>query len=146
MISTATTRTRFTQPVRRAGYAVAVVVNAVLLYVVANVLEWGWLPFLTEDFSRVAPFLGVSIVASIVFNAAYMWYDGVWFKTLGELVTGVLSLVVTIQTYRVFPFDFATSSFPWAGLVRVVLILAMLGIVAGLVAAVMRLVPGRTDA
>ena len=42
-------------PGRRSGYVVAVAINAALLWVTHQLLDWGWPRFLTEDFEELLP-------------------------------------------------------------------------------------------
>ena len=90
---------------RRAGYLVTIVLNVVLLVIVNNLLVWGWVPILTDDFSRVLPIVNLSIGASIVANALYLVYDSLWFTGLSELVLLAISFAAGLSLYRVFPFD-----------------------------------------
>lgn len=56
---------------RKSGYGVAVVVNATLLVFVINLLDWELLPFLTEGFEAVVPWISLSLVASLVANGGH---------------------------------------------------------------------------
>lgn len=112
----------------RVGYAVAVLVNVALLIVAQNVLAWGWPAFLTADFDRVVGIFSASLVASIIFNLAYFWYDPPWFHHGGQVVTGAISLAVTIRFYEVFPFDFSRWTVDPTGVVKVALVVGMIGI------------------
>ena len=118
---------------RRFGYTVAIVVNGVVLYLANNIVAWGWFPWLTDDFEQVLPYIDLAIIASIIVNAIYVLYDEAWFKAIGETVGLALSLVATAQLLRVFPFDFSGYAWNWDAIVTTVLILAMVGIVAGIV-------------
>ncbi len=119
-------------PGRRFGYLVAVVVNAALLFAVRHLLEWDVLPFLTEDFDRVVPWISLSLIVAMAVNLLFMWSDRGWHKPLGDLVQTGFSLVATVKLYRVFPFDYSADDVAWAGVTRVVLI--VLGIVTALAA------------
>jgi hypothetical protein len=119
--------------VRRSGYVVAVLVNAVLLWVVNNLEEWDVVPWLTDDFSRVVPIINVSLVASLVANLMYLGYDTGWFKSLTQIVLLSISMAVMIRMYSVFPFDFSAYDFNWETVARVVMILAMVGIGIGII-------------
>lgn len=121
-------RKRPTRSTRAVGYIVAVVVNVAMVVVVQNLLTWGWPAFLTPDFDRVVGIITVSLVASIIFNLAYLGYDPDWFRHGGQVVTGAISLGVAVRMYRVFPFDFSQWRFDPTGVVRVSLVLAMVGI------------------
>ncbi|MGA7269746.1 MAG: hypothetical protein WB239_01620 [Acidimicrobiia bacterium] len=122
------TRKRSTRSTRRVGYGVAVAVNVVMVVVVQNLLTWGWPAFLTPDFDRVVGIITVSLVASIIFNLAYLGYDPDWFRHGGQVVTGAISLAVTVRVYQVFPFDFSRWTFDPTGAVRVALVAAMVGV------------------
>ena len=111
---------------RRIGYAIAVLVNIALLVIVNNILDWGWISWLTDDLEQVLPLINLSLIASLVANAAYIAHDGPGFKGLLELVLNTISLVVTIRVLRVFPFDFSTSG-PET-LTRTILIVAIVGL------------------
>jgi hypothetical protein len=106
---------------------VAIACNVALLVVANNILDWGWLPWLTADFRDVLPVLNVSFGASIAVNAVYLAYDARGFKTAAELGILIVSLIVTIRFWRVFPFDFG-----WGTLVRWLLGLAIFGICVGM--------------
>jgi len=122
---------------RRFGYAVGIAVNAGLLYVVTHLLEWDLLGFLTDDFEAVVPIIAFSLLASIVVNLAYLWYDDAWFKTLAQLILNLISLAATVRLFRVFPFDFSSYDLnvelgfmdvTWEAVARAVLVLAMVGL------------------
>lgn len=126
------TTTRVEEPrpspsIRRSGYLVALVVNAAMIFVVFNLLDWGVLPFLTTDFTLLVPLIVVSLVASIVANAMYLVYDPPWFKTLCQVGISVISLVVAIRMYQVFPFDFTGYGESWTSVTRIIVVVAMVG-------------------
>jgi hypothetical protein len=125
---------------RRIGYVVAIAVNVAGLIVVNNVLDWGWFPWLTEDFGDILPILNVSLAASIAANAAYLAFDPRWFKAIAELALLSISLAVTIRMLQVFPFDFSSYDFSWEVVARSLLGLAIFGIVAGILAQIVQLV------
>ncbi len=126
----------------RAGYVVAVAVNAALLYVVNNLLAWDVLPFLTDEFAQVLPLLNFSLAATIVFNALYVIYDGRWFKSTSQIVLLGISMAVTVRLYRVFPFDFSAYAVDWALVTRSVLIVAMFGVGVAIVVELGKLIFG----
>jgi hypothetical protein len=127
---------------RRFGYAVAVVVNLVMLVIVQNVLDWGWPPFLTDDFTQVVPWISFSLVVSILANVVYQFNDDPTVKSTGQIGVNLISILVTYQMWQVFPFDFSAYQFDWAIVVRVLLILAMVGSGIGAVTEAMRLARG----
>jgi hypothetical protein len=85
---------------RRFGYLVAIAINVVMLVIVNNILEWGWIPFLTDDFQEVMWLINLSITASILANMAYIAYDPRWFKSLTQIGLNLISMVVIVRMYR----------------------------------------------
>ena len=114
-------------PGRRGGYVIAIAMNAVGLWVTRRLLEWGWPRFLTDDFDELLPILTVSFVAGMVVNALFVVADPPRFKALCNLVTSVISLVVAVRTWQVFPFDFSSYAFDWTWVARVLIVIAAVG-------------------
>jgi hypothetical protein len=123
----------------RFGYLVAIALNAVMLWATNQLLGWGWPGFLTDDFDQLLPLVSASFVAAIIVNSWYLHDDGPPFRALGDLIGAAFGLAVSIQTWRVFPFDFSGYDRDWTGLVKVLLVLAMIGTAIGVVAGVVRL-------
>jgi hypothetical protein len=119
---------------RRTGYVVAIAINVAMLYVVNNLLAWDILPFLTDDFGRVLWLIDISLLATIMVNLAYVAYDQRWFRSLGQMGLNLISLVVAVRMYQVFPFDFSGSTFDWTQIARVVIIFTILGTAIGAIA------------
>jgi hypothetical protein len=113
--------------VRRTGYVIAAVINAVMLYLINVSPGWAVLPFLTADTERVLPLVNLALAANVVVNLVYLVYDARWCTALGNLVTAVAGLASAIRVLRVFPFDFSGYAFDWTALVRVVLIVGVAG-------------------
>jgi hypothetical protein len=124
---------------RRSGYVIAIAVNVVMLYVVNNLLAWNLLPFLTDDFGRVLWLIDISLLATIVVNLIYLAYDQSWFRSLGQIGLNLISLVVAVRMYQVFPFDFSRSAFDWTQIARVVIIFTILGTAVGAIAEALKL-------
>jgi hypothetical protein len=118
---------------RRFGYLLAGAVNAVLLWITHQLLDWGWPGFLTREFEDLLPWITVSFVVSIVVNAVYAWRDAHPVKPIGEMITAAVGFAVAVRTYQVFPFDFSGYDTDWSWLARLVLVLAMIGMVIGFV-------------
>lgn len=112
---------------RRIGYAIAIAINAAFLYIVHNLLEWDWVPFLTTDFNRVLGILTASLILTIAVNVLYLGYDASWFKSLTQAITLFVSLLVTIRIFNVWPFDFSTTTFNATWLARLILMVAIVG-------------------
>jgi hypothetical protein len=123
---------------RRVGYVVSIVVNAVALYVVVNLLAWGWLPFLTDEFARVLPLLRLSLLATIAVNVVYLWYDLPAFRSVMQIGLSAIAVAVALRVYDVYPFDFSRYGPAWDVATRVLLILAIVGTIIGVVVEVVR--------
>lgn len=124
---------------RQVGYGVAIGINIVLLVVVQNVLDWGWFGFLTQDFAEVAPWISMSIGVSILANIFYIADDRFVVKSLGQMVTNLITFGVSIFVLRVFPFDFSGYDFNWDLVARIVLIVAIVGSAIGAIAELVKL-------
>jgi hypothetical protein len=130
---------------QRTGYVIAIVVNLAMFIVVQNILSWGWLPFLNEDFADLVPLLTMSIAASIVANVIYLARDSQSVRSAGQIAVNLISLYVTYQIWQVFPFDFSGYAFDWAVVARVVLVLAMVGTGIGTVTEAVKLARAELD-
>ena len=126
---------------RRAGYVVSALINVALIIVVQNILEWGWLPFLTDEFEEVVPITVFSLTASAIANAVFVAYDALPFKTLIEIGLSIIALIVIVRTYQVFPFEFTSG--PWTGITRFVMILAGFGVTIGIITEAVQLLTGK---
>ncbi len=126
----------------RVGYVMAIAVNAIMLWMVGRLLEWGWPGFLTQDFVEVEKLVSASLVAGIVTNAAFLVHDRGRFRALGDLVTNGFGLALTMRTWDVFPFDFSGYATDWTWLVRMVLVIAIVGTAIGIVTSLFRLLGG----
>lgn len=136
-------RRRPPRSARRAGYAVAGLVNGLLLWL-ANV-EPGWraVPFLSAGFDDVLPLVNASLVAGLLADVVYLAADPPRLRAAGDVVVTAVGLAALIALWRTFPFAFFTSSFDWAVLVRLVLALGVVGSVIGIGVAAVTLVLGR---
>jgi len=117
---------------RRAGYVVAVLVNAALVYVINVRPGWEDISFLTQDTSQVLWWVNVSLTVGIVANLLYLIHDVRRVQALGEIVTTAVGLVAAARVWQVFPFDFSDFAVDWSYLIRVLLIVAIVGSVIGL--------------
>jgi hypothetical protein len=125
---------------RRTGYAIAALVNVVLLVVVNNVLAWGWFSWLTNDFELVLPLINLSLTATILVNLAYMTYDAAWFKSLCEIGLLAISIAVAVRTFRVFPFDFSAYTWDWDATVKLTIACAIIGMSIAIVVHTVKLI------
>jgi hypothetical protein len=123
------------RPDKRIDYIVAIIVNVIILIVVNQILNWGTFPFLTQDFKDVLPIQNILLAVSIIFNAAFLFYDPDWFTALLRMVINAIGIAVIARYLIVFPFDFsAYSGFNWTVLARVILIIGIVGCCLGVLA------------
>jgi len=128
-------------PARRAGYAVAVTVNLVILYLINVRPGWEAVPFLTADTATLLALVNLSLTVGVAVNLLYLAYDARWFVALGALATTGVGLVVLARIWQVFPFAFGADSI-WPLLVRVVLLVALAGSSIALVVQFVQFVAG----
>jgi hypothetical protein len=131
---------RPTPAARRFGYVVAIAVNGTMLWVAHQLLGWGWPDFLTDDFDEVLWLLSASFLAGIVVNACFLLYDRGRFRALGDLVTALFGLLVSLRVWDVFPFDFSGYDNDWSWLFRVGLVVAIGGTAIAIIVNVVKLV------
>ena len=112
---------------RRFGFALAAVINGLLLFVVNVWPGWQVLPFLSDRMVEVLPWINASLAVGIVASLINLIFDRPWLKAIGDLATTVIGLVAMVQLWTVFPFTFGDSTFPWEILVRAFLIIAIAG-------------------
>lgn len=131
---------RFPGPARQVGYTVSAGVNAILLYVVSQLLEWGWPAFLTSEFDEVLPIVQLTFAASIVANLAYLFYDPPWFKSATQVILSAIGLVAALRILSVFPFDFSGYDLPWITISKAILWIAVIGTSIGILAEGVKLI------
>lgn len=131
-----------TRPVatRRLGYGITMLVNAAMIVVVNNILEWGWFSWLTNDFELLLPIINLSLMASILVNLAYMVYDAEWFKSMCEIGLLVISITVAVRTFQVFPFDFSAYSWDWEATTKMIIAFAIIGMSIALIVNAVKLI------
>lgn len=122
------------------GYGFAIGISLVLIYLVQNLEEWGWFSFLTDEFGEVVPWITFSLAAGVLAYLAYIIYDSRNVRLSGEIITNLITIVVTWEVFTVYPFDFSAHDFPWDILVRGVMVLAIVGASIGAVANAVKLV------
>jgi hypothetical protein len=127
---------------RRAGYVVAVIVNAALLVVINVNPGWQNLSFVTDAADDVVGWVNLALAVGLVANLVYLVLDAQRVRAFGEVVVGVVGLIAAARLLQVFPFDFSGSDFPWTLLVRVVLWVAVLGSAVSVLVNVLRLFRG----
>ena len=113
---------------RRAGRVATVVVNLVVMWVVNQLPEWEWPPFLTPEFEDLLPYINASIIATIVVNVVWLVRDPPVLEHLGQIVLNGFSFVAAVRTWQLFPFDFSRYSFDWELIARILIGLGLFGL------------------
>jgi len=125
---------------RKVGYAVAVLVNAVMIWVADSITSWG-IPFITDSFTAVQWAFNLSFLAAIIGNLLLILHDPKWFHGFVRLVMNSFGFVVALTVFFIFPFDFsAYTSFNWAGLAKILLVIGLVGSAIGIVVEALSLI------
>ena len=124
---------------RRVGYAVAVLVNAVMLFLVNRSPGWEAVPFLTSGTIQVLGLVNASIAVSLVANLVYVVWDPRWLRSLGELATTSIGVLALVRFWRVWPVDLPDHS-AWAVSARIAVAAGIVGGLIGILAATVRFV------
>ena len=133
-------RRRHPTTTARVGYSIAIVLNAIMLWMAHQLLRWEWPAFLTEEFDRLLPIVTASFLASIAVNGALLIRDASRFRGLTDLVTAAFGLAVSLRTWTVFPFDFSGYGNDWTWLARTVVVVGIVGTSIGIGVAVVKMV------
>lgn len=96
-------------PARRFGYFLTIVVNIGVIFIANNLLNWNWVPFLTEDFALCLWAINLSLGASIFINFMFMFFDRKWFRGLMQSLSNVFAFISGYIFWRVFPLSLSES-------------------------------------
>jgi hypothetical protein len=124
------------------GYGFGILAGLAGLFLINVWPGWERVSFLTADTTKVLWLVNGALVAGIVADLVYARYDPPWLVALGGLVTTGIGLAGLIRIAQVFPVDFSGWEFDGTGLVRVLLILAIVGTAIGVVVQLVALVRG----
>lgn len=120
------------------GYVATILVNLALIYL-AVYLRDHRPSFLTESYLTVLPVWLVSLGATTLANAAFLFYDRAWFKHLLQIGLHAVSISVMAVLYSIFPFALDQ---PWPLIIRAMLVLGMAGAAIGILVELAGLVRG----
>lgn len=123
---------------RRAGYVVAVLVNAALLVLVNGWPGWQAVPFLTASTVLVLPAVNASVAVNLTANLVYLVTDPGWLKALGDAVTTGVGLVALWRVWTVWPLAFGPGPVDWDLVAHVVMLVAIVGSAIAIVVALVR--------
>ena len=121
-----------------------IVVNLVMLFVVQNILEWGWLPICDRGVHRGGALDQLLADRVDCRQPLYQMDDSPAVKSLGQIVVNLISIQVSFVMLTVFPFDFSASQFDWEPVTRLVLILAIVGAGVGAIVEGVKLLSWRS--
>jgi hypothetical protein len=124
---------------RRSGYVAEMLVDGVLLYLAGTSLVWQ-IPFLTGAFVAPLVLIQVSLLASMVANAAFVVYDAGWFRHTVKLGLCGIAFAATYTLLNVFPFAFDNAGVD--AMVRILLGIGLIGIAIGAVVELFQLLFG----
>ncbi|HEX6234718.1 MAG TPA: hypothetical protein VFZ63_16440 [Jiangellaceae bacterium] len=132
-MATTATAHRPSTAARRVGYGFGILAGLAGLFLINLWPGWESVSFLTADTTKVLWLVNAALIAGIVADLVYARYDPPWLVALGGLVTTGIGLVGLIRIMQVFPVDFSGWEFDGTGLVRILLILAIVGTAIGIV-------------
>jgi len=124
------TPTRKSAGARRIGYTIAVLLDLALLFLINSWPGWSALPFLTAEMAGVLTVITASLVIGAAVNLVYLVHDAPWLVAAGGIITTAVGVVVLVRLWQVYPFDLGAG---WSITVRVLLVVAVLGSIAGVV-------------
>lgn len=123
----------------RAGYAVATVINAALLWAVNIWPGWRVVPFLTPATADVVGPVSTVLAAAVIVNVVFLVAPYRLVKAVGDLVVLAIGLPVMFRLWEVFPFDFGDGWSGWPVVVRVLLVLGIAGQIIGIIVGLVEL-------
>lgn len=118
----------------RSEFVVAVIVNAVLLYIFNNLLNWH-LSFIAPNFTDVLGILNLFLTVAIIVNFIFIFYHPHWFRNLLLAVPDVLEIMTAYTLLVVFPFVLGSG---WSLALKILLVLIIVGTVIALVMHLLR--------
>ncbi|MFI1991512.1 hypothetical protein [Actinoplanes sp. NPDC020271] len=139
MTIASTDRKRPPLTARRAGYGIGAAINAVLLYLINGRPGWTVVPFLGDDTAAVLPWINASLIVGLVVSLVQLVRDPPWLVALGGMATAGIGAAATARMWQVFPFVFGSTSFNWALIVRILLVVGVAGSFAALVSNAVKL-------
>ena len=125
---------------RKFGYLVAALVNLFLLWIANHLLEWAWPAFLTAEWNDLLPLVRFSLWATVAVNVLWMLHDPAWFRHLAQAGLNAVTLVVIIETWQIFPFDFSGYANGWELATHITIIVGIVGSGIGVVAELAKLI------
>ncbi|WP_367354707.1 hypothetical protein [Atribacter sp.] len=118
---------------KKLEYVGAIAGNLVLLYIINHLMKWH-IPFITEDFNKVLPYMNWSIYASIVANILYIFFNQKVVRLGTMPVINILSFLSIYMLFKVFPFDFKSVGMGILNQIgKILLGLVVVGVIIGII-------------
>jgi hypothetical protein len=111
----------------------SILINVALLFAINQWPTWHAAPFLTSSTPEVLGLVNASLIVGLVVNVVYLAVSSAPIWALGQLVILAVGLAATFRVWIVFPFDFGASSFDWALVIRILLVLGIVGSIIGMI-------------
>ncbi|MEN8240008.1 MAG: hypothetical protein ABFR53_12510 [Actinomycetota bacterium] len=125
---------------RRFGYSVTIAIYVVSIWAAFNLVDWGWPPFLTDEWNDAVPYVAFAIGVNLAFTITLLFYDAEWYRSATQIVMNLAGLVAAVVVWQIWPFIFTDGGFPWEIIVRVGLALAVVGPIVGIISEAVKLV------
>jgi hypothetical protein len=116
----------------RSEFVAAIIINIIIWYIANNLVNWN-LSFISPTFIEVLGILNLLIIATIVINFIFLFYDPGWFWNLFHIPIDILGIMTAYTFLIVFPF--ILNEF----LALVLTILIILGIIGGFIGLIIHL-------
>ncbi len=115
------------------GVIISIFVSGVIFVVINYYYES--IPFLTDSFQSWIPYANLSILVSVIIQIVQFLWNNKTVKPLLEVVTNVFALIAGVKLLVIYPFDFNVLDWniPVEQIVRILLILAIIGISIGII-------------
>jgi hypothetical protein len=98
-----------------------------------NAIVWNRTPLLTGDYFEWLPILVITLILSVAGHIVLIKYDRYWLRQVILIVLNVLGIVVVVNLFTIFPFNFgAIPDANVANIVSVVIRIALIVIAIGL--------------
>lgn len=120
----------------RSEFIAPIIINIIIWFIVNNVLNWH-LSFISSSFSEVLGILNLLIMASIVVNIIFLFYQAGWFRNSLKIILDILGIMVAYSFLIVFPFILNEGL---ALALTILLILALIGGIIGLIIHILKAV------
>lgn len=121
------------------GGIITIIVNIIMLVIINK--YHSKIPFLTDEIVVLLPYINISTCIAIVGQMIFLVITSKVVRDILQSIMDIFALIVCIQTYLIFPFDFTEiSGFAWLKVVvRIGLILAITAVPIGIIVRIVKL-------